>query len=331
MKPRVVHITDGKVYKNNGNEKAGHSSNAKLLDKYYNFEEIIQTRPDTDPNKTLKEIEKIDPDVVLFSIINNCTLELSKKLQKKYVTVLRTSINLIEVGLSNIFRKMYTKIVRGLTYFDILIPSDEVQKKNLETLGHQFVWDSIEPMVEINYFKQFRNNNKKNFIGTVGRHTPIKNMYCNIHICENIFRRIPDTRMLIYNGGKINAQLIKYAKNSGWLGNILFRGKKEKKEIYNKCKVMLSMSINENHSIAVIEARASGIPIICSDISGHKGGIKIPYDNISDASDKLYKLLTDNKYYKEKQEEGYKDLERYKPENIIPKYEKVFECAMGLK
>lgn len=326
---KIVHVVDEQSYSNAKAYSSGHCSNSKLLDKNLDFEKIIKVNTKTSPTKFLEKIRKEDPDIVLFGIINNCVLNSIQNIQREYRTALRVSINLIEISLSNIISINYRKIIESLGNFDVLIPSNELQKANLEAIGHQYISEPVYPMVDINYFKQFRSiNNKENIVSSVGRHSPIKNMFFNIHVMENVMQRHPGSIMHIYNSGPYSKYIKNYKNESPFNNRIGMFGNKPINKIYEVTKVGLSMSLNENHSVAVIESVASGVPVVCSDIFGHKPGIKVKYDDINGAADEIYKLLIDDGYYKEKQLEGYKGLGKYTPETIVPKYEVVFENMM---
>ena len=325
---KIVHLVDRDAKVKGTQGSTGHRTNSQLIDKNLNFCDTIEIETRQNPLDLLDKLEEINPDIVFTNTLNNCIVDSIPSIQRKYFTVLKVAFNFIELQMYETFLGFYPKMIDSFKHFDVLIPSSETQKSNLEALGHQYVSEVIYPMVDIDYFKQFRNMEKQNMICTTGRHVSIKNMFLNIMATENLMKRHPKCVMNIFNSGKDTKYIINYIKQSSFKDRIGVGGEKNINEIYNISKIMLSLSLTENHSVSVIEARASGIPVVGSRISGHYGVIPTPYDDIQSASDIMYYLLTDEKYFKKCVKNGYNGLDDYKPEIVKEKYNSLFEKIM---
>ena len=112
---------------------------------------------------------------------------------------------------------------------------------------------------------------------------------------------------------------------------IEIKGFEDPKKIYERGKVFLQLSLSENLSLSPLEAKASGLPVVVSDIPGHDGGIRVGHDKMYQVKEKVDRLLNDPEYAEETIEEGYKGLGKYKPENVIPKYRDIFNMMLNMK
>ena len=105
---------------------------------------------------------------------------------------------------------------------------------------------------------------------------------------------------------------------------------KELQELYRKARIFYLPSKNETFGIVYVEAMASGTPIVAMKNSavqyvvkdGVTGFLRNDEEGQKEA---ILRLLTDEKLYKEMQENCLKEAEKYRWENVIKKWERLIK------
>ena len=130
---------------------------------------------------------------------------------------------------------------------------------------------------------------------------------------ENI-KQAESLRLLIVGGGPQRAYLESLAENLGVSELVEFTGEIEHSNIaeyYNKLDVFVAVSRSESFGVSVLEASASALPVIVSDVGGlpevvvhGKTGFIIPADAPEDLASTLAKMIQDMPALKRMGEEG---------------------------
>lgn len=93
-------------------------------------------------------------------------------------------------------------------------------------------------------------------------------------------------------------------------------------EIYKSADIYVLPSIREGLNVSVMEAMASGLPVIASDIRGNRdmvmpqGGFLVSPTNVSEFADVISKLLNDDEMRKEMSEFNFRKSEEYAVKKI---------------
>jgi len=160
----------------------------------------------------------------------------------------------------------------------------------------------------------------------VGRLTKNKNVEDLILAAAELRKKITGLKVLIIGSGPEEDTLKKLAAEKKLEGIVEFAGfLPSHKEVLKRLKastVFCSPSIVEGFGITLVEAIASGVPYVCSDIppfveiSGkaggrEKGGLLFRQGNAEDLADKLHRLLADKALYERCIEEEKKLCLRY--------------------
>ena len=129
---------------------------------------------------------------------------------------------------------------------------------------------------------------------------------------------IPDFLVLIVGQGEDLQNLKSMVNKYGLNRNVIFRRRISKIELSDLCTladVFVLPSTSEGHSVALLEAMASGLPIVTSDIEGNKESVEdgvngLLFKNASreELAEKLAVVLTDQKL---KQSMSVKSSEMY--------------------
>ena len=182
--------------------------------------------------------------------------------------------------------------------------------------------DRIE--VIYNSFKSGITDSKKAtkhpIILTIGHVVDYKNPECWLEVAKKIVAHKSDIRFVWLGDGELLKTMRRLVDDMGLSDNIQFKGYTDNvEEHYRNAIVYFQPSLIENHSIAVIEAMAHGLPCVTSNIGGlpesiideETGFLCEPHD-IDDYIAKIVDLLDNSEL---RNEMGY--LGRRRAENLF--------------
>lgn len=105
--------------------------------------------------------------------------------------------------------------------------------------------------------------------GAVGRLVPTKGLSYLIEAFSQVQRKIPNSRLVIVGDGTLLKKLKNRAEELGISSRVLFTGFREDVlELIRGFDVFVLPSLAEGLSIALLEAMASKLPVIASDVGG---------------------------------------------------------------
>jgi glycosyltransferase involved in cell wall biosynthesis len=134
-----------------------------------------------------------------------------------------------------------------------------------------------------------------------GRLFKRKGIYDLIEIWEMVLEYFPESKLIIIGHGPEGNKLIELVKNRALDRSIILTGylpEKEKISLIKSCKIFISPSYEEGWGIAVSEAIACGLPVVCYDLPAYKifgeGITKVELGNREAMGRVVIDLLTDN-------------------------------------
>lgn len=169
-----------------------------------------------------------------------------------------------------------------------------------------------------------RNNKKEKTILFVGRIEKRKGVEYLISAMEYVIKEVKEATLMIAGGGYGSYKLFipkSVEKNIQFLG---FVSPDKLPELYSSANVFVSPAIgNESFGIVLLEAMASGTPVIASDIPGYRcvvenniDGILVPPKDPVSLGKAIVNLLNDKKMQNNLIENGLKKAKRYDWSNI---------------
>ncbi len=106
----------------------------------------------------------------------------------------------------------------------------------------------------------------------------------------------------------------------------------EVNELYNKATVFVQTSRHEGFCLPILEAMATGCPIICTDAHGNrdfsfnnKNCLMVEHDDVEGLAKAINRLMNDDKLQKKLSEGALKTAQNFKWPVIIDRVEKFYK------
>jgi glycosyltransferase involved in cell wall biosynthesis len=119
-------------------------------------------------------------------------------------------------------------------------------------------------------------------VGIVGRLVPIKNHRLFLDMAKFFRQRNPDAKIkfVLIGDGELRFDLGKYAEHIGIGKDVVFFGwEHQVTKIYADLDILALTSLNEGTPVSIIEAMASSVPVIATDVGGVKDLLGKPAQN----------------------------------------------------
>lgn len=271
-------------------------------------------------------LEKLDPDAILICTVGESVYSSLPKMTERWPVAWRFNANPLEFMFDPGLISHVPHLFRTLSQVDAVVPCSPFVEENLTQLG-------VENVITIPTCLDTKEcelaNPTKDLVISLTRLAPIKNILFSMLAMGHVINEMPTAEYEIYGQGVMASHV------SNWIvgmntERISFKGFAPAREVLPKAKLFLQTSISENFSLSCLEAAASGIPIVASDIPGHIIG-NVDFDSIRQIADEVKLLLTDDDLWKERKKEGLEKVKDYDVRKVVPMYESLFKKLMRLK
>lgn len=151
---------------------------------------------------------------------------------------------------------------------------------------------------------------------------PNKNQKMLMRVLKNLLEKGQKSYLVLVGIGDAVGDYVDYAKKLGIENYIRFLGWRNDVEmIYAMADICTASSIREGFGINVVEAMASGIPVVATDNRGHRtinengqNGFLIPIGDEEQYTERVYDLITDHKLYARMSETAMMNLDKFSME-----------------
>ncbi|HWJ04850.1 MAG TPA: glycosyltransferase [Steroidobacteraceae bacterium] len=107
-------------------------------------------------------------------------------------------------------------------------------------------------------------------IGTIGRLDPVKNQAALIDAVHALRHRFPRLRLLIVGDGPLRDALRRHAADAGLADAVEFTGaRSDTPDLLRRMDLFVLPSINEGISNTILEAMATGLPVVATRVGGN--------------------------------------------------------------
>lgn len=299
--------------------------------------------------KMYHQLVKINPDVIHIHIpspFGYSALILSKKLKKPVIGTYHTFLpDFLKYFPIPGFEKL--KIAKKLTWAytrkfynkcDVVTTPSIAMKKELENNGVKKTVMFLSNGVDLKKFHPIKNEkNGKTFLH-VGRISYEKNIDILIKAFNLLIKKEHSYRLLIAGKGPAQENLEKLVNDLGIQDNVKFLGPikyDNLPELYSSSDVFVTASTVETEGLVILEAMASGLPIIGVNklavpyvVKDKKNGFVIkPFDE-HEFYLAMEKLIKDSSLRKKFGEESLKLVNEYSLVETTKKLEKIYESLL---
>ena len=175
-------------------------------------------------------------------------------------------------------------------------------------------------------------------IGSVGRLNWAKDIPTMIRAFNFLRPQQPDSALVLIGDGSLRGELTQLAETEGVADAVHFLGDRgDVRDLLPGLDVLAMSSVSEGYSIALLEACASALPIVATDVGGNaeivrdgvNGHIVAPKDPVKFAA-ALDDVLADIDRARAMGRAGYDWVRRYgSVETMIARYEALYEGRNG--
>ena len=291
----------------------------------------------------LKKIAEINPDIIHCQDIWSGIIGLASKrlLGKPYIACGQGT----DIYSSWKHKKTVTKIVSKNA--DAVIALTEDMRKRLLDIYKREVY-IVPNGIELARFEGIsRENTRKNlgiksnekiilFVGTL---RPVKGVKYLIKAMKTVFEKQHDARLFIVGSGKEEESLRTLARELNIEKQITFVGRVENElvpEYMAAADIFVLPSLREGMSVVILEAMASGLPIITTDTCGMseiirdgRNGLLVEPKKPEQLAEKILLLLQDENLRREISTNNKENARKYNWENITAELKKIYYKVLG--
>ena len=178
-------------------------------------------------------------------------------------------------------------------------------------------------------------------IGTVGRHSTVKNYQFLIQSIPQVLKELPDAQFVFIGDGPETHNLKKVVKQLNIDKSVWFLGSLDNtktKQMLQGFDVFVLPSFYEAISLSILEAMSMGIPVVATDVGGNpevvqdgKTGYLVPLDDIKSLSNSLINLIKSPKKAVNMGDNGRKVVKQnFSLQRMVSRYEALYLTKLGL-
>lgn len=182
--------------------------------------------------------------------------------------------------------------------------------------------------------KKYKIKNDEKVIIFVGRLKPIKGLYYLLSAMKLIQNKDKKIRLLVVGYGEEKTKLEELSKKLSLSTQVIFTDKISNElipEYLGAGDIFVLPSLSEGFPVVILEAMASGLPIIATKIRGiseivkdGENGFLIPPKNSNEIAEKILMLINDSKLIKSISDNNKIEAQRYSWETIVEKIEEIY-------
>ena len=168
----------------------------------------------------------------------------------------------------------------------------------------------------------------------VGRMETIKNQILIIKGFERLHRLYGDIKLIMVGDGPLMKSYVEYVNQHSLESSVIFLGNRaDVASILSTCDFFVLSSNSECCPISILEALASGLPIISTDVGGVKeivqdAGLLYKVDDVHELYDAM-RIIYENTEMRENMIiRSQEIIKRFDVKQIVPQYESIYQMCL---
>lgn len=216
-----------------------------------------------------------------------------------------------------------------------LIKYELIPERKIYVLPNCIDYKEFKEIVD--FRKNFRE--KPIIIGTVGRLERQKGTKYLLMAMKIILLKYPHTRLEIVGDGSLLEELKNLSSKLGISNSVVFFGKfVNVKPFYSRMDVFVLPSIYEGFGIVLLEAMASGVPVVATDVDGIKEvildshcGILVPPKNPEAIANAVIKIIENPQLTQSLIDQGFTRVKLFDVQEHVMKLDNLYTNLLGIK
>ena len=317
-----------------------------LLQDYSNYAEVInlKIRNKFNPStifKLLKVFKKLKPDIIHTHLFQPRVYTSIVRLFYNHSVFITHKHNNVNLRKHHIFILM--EMFANLSYKKIIAISKSVKDslKRFEFIPDEKIY-VLPNCINFNDFRKNvdykENTDKKQLvIGVVGRLERQKGIKYLLMAMKYILSKFPNARLEIIGDGSLYSELKEISVKLGISNSVIFFGKFANViPFYNKMDVFVLPSIYEGFGIVLLEAMASGVPVVATNVEGikevvidSKCGLLVLPENPESIAKAVLTIIENQNLRKSLISEGVKRAQLFDVQEHVMKLDKLYTNLLG--
>ena len=150
---------------------------------------------------------------------------------------------------------------RGIPAHKVLVIRNGINRQRL----------TVEPAVVRAYRARLAVPDGGHVVGILASLLPVKDHHTFLRAAAMVSRAFPTTRFAVFGDGPLRTELVAQAASLGLAERVTFFGTQQGvANCLSACDVLVSTSLVEGLSNAILEAMGLGVPVIATDIPGNR-------------------------------------------------------------
>lgn len=293
--------------------------------------------------KLLKLIKSINPDLIHTHLVQPRIYTTIAYLFFNHAIIVTQKHNTVNPRKHHIF--ILLEMLSILVNKKVIAISQSVKnsliKYELVPPGKIYVLPNCIDYQIFNKVTEFRSKSteKQIIIGTVGRLERQKGTKYLLMAMKIILLDNPNVKLEIIGEGSLLDELKKISCKLHISNSVNFFGKfVDVKPFYNRMDIFVLPSIYEGFGIVLLEAMATGVPVVATNVDGIKeviidmnNGILVPARNPKAIADAVIRIINDSDLRKKLIDEGFKRAKMYDVKEHVMKLDNFYSHLLGIE
>ncbi len=281
-------------------------------------------------NQLKKILKNISPDIIYAHGEDS---ELISGFLTRHYKIVNVIHGECYFPLNFFFRFVLFNISRKKYYSSIF-----VNEKLAKQVRHKDIkYYIVRPGIDVEKFKQeFLNrdySNHKFTLGFLGRIVKEKGIYILIDSYKKLLEKFPDVHLIIGGTGKEYYKLQKLINKLGISDKVELKGEiTDPKEFYKRLDLFILPSESEGLPLTILEALASGVPVIAANVGGISEVVKhnfngrlIDGNSPDDFSDAISEMINSSEKLNLLKSNCISSVSNYNIQNFVKKFYSTLE------